>query len=99
MRIIEITEDKISDLAEHVGKMLKHGGKAMECLEEIQSRGGFGERWDDDERRYDEDYDDSDEMGERGGYPRGGYVNRWGYPGGMGQRRGVRGTGRYSRYR
>lgn len=96
MRVIEITEDKISDLAEHVGKMLKYGGKAMECLEELQGRGGFGERWDDDYRRREEERRrmEMEGYGQRGDYG-GGYGNREGY----GDRRGVPGTGPYSRFR
>lgn len=62
------------------------GGKLMQCIEELSEGEGMGERWDDDDRYYDDE-----SMGERGGYSGSGR--------GMGQRRGVRGTGRYSRYR
>lgn len=72
---------------------------------EMKARGGFGER--DDE---DEDYDEEEEklfrkmwsnggFGERGyqGGNSGGSYSRSG--GGYGNRRGVKGTGRYSRFR
>ena len=101
--MIEIEDSKVEKMSDYAEKMLKYGGKLMQCIEEIsESRGGMGQRNDDDE------YDD---MGQRGGY--GGYGNRGGYGGygnrgggygnryggDMGQRRGVPGTGRYSRYR
>lgn len=61
--IIEVSEDKISSLSEHIEKALRHAGKAMQCLEDMYEgeRGygerGYGERDDDDmyeedERRY-----------------------------------------------
>lgn len=70
---------------------------------EMKSRGGFGQR--DDE---DEDYDEEEErifrkmwsnggFGERGNQGGGSYSRSSG--GGYGNRRGVKGTGRYSRYR
>lgn len=83
MKIVEITEDKVSDMYEYAEKMLKYGGKLMNCLEGMREshRGnrnnerGYGEReWEED---------DEEEYGNRM----------------MGERRGVRGTGRYSRYR
>ena len=84
MRIIKIEESKVDKLSEYCEKMLKAGGKMMQCLEEL-SEGGYGERDDDD---------DDDEMeGMRGGY-RGGYGMRE-YDG-YGMRRSRR-TGRYMR--
>lgn len=64
MYVIEVSEDKVSHLADTVGKMLHYGGKAMECIEEMRegSRHGdgrMGYREDDDDRYY-------DRMGERG---------------------------------
>lgn len=90
MYMIEITENAKDKMAEHAEKVLRHAGKLMQCIEELGAsqmgeRGGrYGERWDED--------DDEDYMGER-------YGNRGGNSGGYGERRGVRGTGRYSRYR
>lgn len=44
MRIIEIREDKVSKLGEHIEQALRHAGKAMQCIEEMQH--GMGERVD-----------------------------------------------------
>lgn len=76
--IIEITEDKLEGLSEHIEKGLRHLGKAMQCVDEWaqesygergrSGRGGYGER---DEEEWE------DEMGERG-YGRG-YGERRGY--------------------
>lgn len=90
MKIIEITENKMSDLYEYAEKMLKYGGKMMSCLEDLKenkSMGhhGYGNRYDMNEHGYGErDWEDDEDSG---------YGNH------MGERRGVRGTGRYSRYR
>lgn len=89
MYMIKISEDKIGTLAENIEKGLRYMGKAMQCIDELQNEGGYGERTsygmrhgygmrEDDYPMYEE------EMGMRGGY---------------GERRGVRGTGRYSMYR
>ena len=93
MRIVEITENKVSDLYEYAEKMLKDGGKMMQCLEDMKESSsmghrGYGNRY--GERGYSERWEEDDDMGERDGYG-----NRYD----MGERRGVRGTGRYSRYR
>lgn len=69
MYIIEVSEDKVSHLADTVGKMLHYGGKAMECIEEMRhggSRMGF---------RDEEEMRDYDRMDERG-YGRGRYSMR-----------------------
>lgn len=69
MYVIEVSEDKVSHLADTVGKMLHYGGKAMECIEEMRHGGshmGF---------RDDEDGRDYDHTGERG-YGRGRYNMR-----------------------
>lgn len=36
MYVIEVSEDKVSHLADTIGKMLHYGGKAMECIEEMR---------------------------------------------------------------
>lgn len=84
MRVIKIEESKVDKMSDYAEKMLKYGGKLMQCIEEL-SEGGYGERDDDD------DWED-DEMGMREGY-RGG---RGGYRDEMGMRRSRR-TGRYMR--
>ena len=72
----------------------------MQCIESL-GEGSMGQRDDDDW-----DDDDDDNFGMRGGYSggRGSYGMRDGgsygmRDGMMGERRGVRGTGPYSRYR
>lgn len=57
MYMIEITEDKIDNLLEHMGKGIKYFAKAMECLEEMKD-GNSRER---------DDYDDEDYEDERYG--------------------------------
>ena len=37
MYLIEVSDKKISNLADAIGKMLHYGGKAMECVEEMKS--------------------------------------------------------------
>lgn len=107
MYIIEVSEDKVSHLADTVGKMLHYGGKAMECIEEMRhggSRMGFRDEEEMrdydrmDERgygrgRYNMRDEDYDRMDER--YPR----ERWDeMPPYMGERRGRSAyTGRYVR--
>ena len=96
--MIEIEDSKVEKMYDNAEKMLKYGGRLMQCIEEISEGKRMGQRNDYDD--YDDEYDD---MGQRGGYA-GGYGNRGGgygnrYGGDMGQRRGVPGTGRYSRYR
>ena len=57
MYMVEITDDKASDLSENIEKALKYMGKAMQCIDEAMSQsGGMGER----------------NMGERGNYGLGG---------------------------
>ena len=104
MYVIEITEDKVTHLADTIGKMLHYGGEAMECIEEMrESAGHMGYRHEDshDRRGYgrygmrDDDMrpEDYDRMGER--YPR----ERWEeWPPYMGERRErSASTGRYVR--
>ena len=43
MYVIEITEDKFDGLYENAEKMLKYGGKLMNCLEEVRND-RYGER-------------------------------------------------------
>lgn len=82
MRIIDITEDKVERLSEHVEKLLRHAGKAMQLIEEFYGE-GYGER----DRDRDEDWDDDDRYGERHDYDR---PSRR-----MGMRRRRRADGRY----
>lgn len=41
--IVEITEDKFSELTENAEKMIRYGGKVMSCLDSIK-RERYGER-------------------------------------------------------
>lgn len=42
--MVEITEDKLDKATEYTEKMLKYGGKLMQCLSEWQEEGGMDER-------------------------------------------------------
>lgn len=89
--MIEISENKMEHLAANAEKMLRYGGKVMQCIEELSRGGSYSEREDD---REEEDWE-REEMGMRGNYG-GRYGNRYDGRGmEMGERRGVRGTGRY----
>jgi len=45
MYMIEITENKLSNLSEHVEEALKHIGKVMQCVSELgEESSGLGER-------------------------------------------------------
>ena len=49
--IIEITEDKLGTLAENAEKMLRYGGKVMQCIDDLhRGSGRMGERHYDDYR-------------------------------------------------
>ena len=68
MYVIEITEDKLQSMAEHVEKGLRHMGKLMQCIEELEEdfsgSGAYGEKgrlgmrneeedwWEEDERKH-----------------------------------------------
>jgi hypothetical protein len=65
MRVIKIEESKVDKMSDYAEKMLKYGGKIMQCLEEL-SDGEMGERDDDDDE--DEDFGmRGGSMGSRGG--------------------------------
>ncbi|MCZ2855477.1 MAG: hypothetical protein O2U62_00115 [Candidatus Bathyarchaeota archaeon] len=99
--IIEISSEEKDELRDKAKKLLKYGKELYECIEDLAEesqmgeRGGYGNRY-----------------GNRGGGYSGGngggnygnrYGNReddgWDDDDDFGERRGVRGTGRYSRYR
>ena len=56
--IVEISDRKAEEMAEHAEKVLRHGGKLMQCIEELCEGARFGERG------------GYGHMGERGGYGR-----------------------------
>lgn len=85
MYVVEITEDKMDNLIDHMSKGLKCFNKAMKCLEDLKEHSSMNERYEDD------DYEDNDWDGR--------YGNRGGRSGnGRVERRRYQGDGRYSRY-
>ena len=45
MYMIEITENKMDELAENAEKMLRYGGKVMSCIDSLRNgEGRMGER-------------------------------------------------------
>lgn len=56
--LIEISEDKFETIAENAEKMLRYGGKVMQCLDEMrQGTSRMGERYNDDYRSGMRDYE------------------------------------------
>lgn len=43
--IIEVQDGKIEHLSEYAEKVMKYGKKLMECIEELDSKEGFSERY------------------------------------------------------
>ena len=95
--MIEIEDSKVERMSGYAEKMLKYGGKLMQCIEELSEGSGMGQRDD----GYD-DYDEYDDMGQRGGFGNpggygGGYGDRyWG--GAVGPPPGVARKGSHSKY-
>ena len=85
MTMVQISESKKVKLSDYAEKVLHYAGKMMQCIESLDEGGEYGERG----------------YGERGGY--GGRMGMRDYDDmderEYGERRGVRGTGPYSRYR
>ena len=80
MKMIQITEEKAEKLSEGIGKMMRIGGKLMECLEDIgDEESGMGMRSGyrrGGMRHHDDDYDDEPTGMRRGGM-RSGYRSRY----------------------
>ena len=65
MYIIEVSEDKMVNLEDTIGKILHYGGKAMECIEDMKSHRihedasghSRGHSYYDDEDDDDDDYE------------------------------------------
>lgn len=69
MYMIEVSDKKISNLADAIGKMLHYGGKAMDCLEEMKSserKSNSRHTMENSRHMMDEDYDDYDDDYEYG---------------------------------
>lgn len=108
MYVIEISDSKIDKMSEYVEDMLWAGGELMHCLEKMKGESGYGHRESSRGSRYGErsgqGYRGSygsryDEMGERGRYGSRGSMGyrdeeEWDEEESMGERRGVRGSGR-----
>ncbi len=101
--MVEITESKFDKACEHVEQALKSMGKVMQCFTEWEEESSMGHR----EGSYGSrsGYGSRSMMGQRGDYgSRGGYGNRnymgyrdeeeWEDYEEIGERRGVRGSGR-----
>lgn len=88
MRVIRIEESKKEKMTGYAEKMLKYGGKLMQCLEEL-GEDDYGDRDDD----WDEEDFDDDDYGQRGYRMK---RETTGGGGSMGQRRSRR-TGRFIR--
>lgn len=60
--IIELKEDKLQHLSEYAEKVLRYGGKLMQCLEDLEGKSKYDEYRGMDSRRYDKErYDRWDE--------------------------------------
>lgn len=108
MYVIEISDSKIDKMSEYVEDMLWAGGELMHCLEKMKGESGYGHRESSYGSRYGERSGQSyrggygsryDEMRERGRYSSRGSMGyrdeeEWDEEESMGERRGVRGSGR-----
>ena len=53
--IIEIHEDKLQKLTECAEKVLRYGGKMMQCVEELESKSKYSEYYGKDKKHRDRD--------------------------------------------
>lgn len=58
MYIVEITEDKLDNIVDHMAKGIKYFNKAIECLDEVRQESRHEARYG---GKYDDDYDDEEE--------------------------------------
>lgn len=103
--LIEISEQKVNKLSDHIEESLKHLGKAMQCVSEWMEEGeGYGERNDyrggsyGDRGRYGNRYDGMNYRGGSMGY-REDDDDEWERDEMMGERRGRRRRDSMGRYR
>lgn len=94
MRVIEITEKKRDKMAEYAEKMLRYGGKLMQCLDALDEESEMGHRDDDSYRgrmgnRYPMGRRYGGDMGEREDWDDDDDYE-------MGERRGRNSRGRYT---
>lgn len=109
MRIIKLTEKSIDKMYGIAEMMSEAAETFMECLDEMEM-GHRVEDWDEEEYNDEDSFDDmesgnrsswgyrSRSMGNRGGNSSGQRRGSMGHRGEIANRRGVKGTGRYSRY-
>lgn len=64
MYVVEITEDKLDNIVEHMAKGIKYFNKAIECLDEVRQDSHERSRYREDD--YD-DYEDERRMYRGGG--------------------------------
>lgn len=77
MYMIEISEDKIDNMMEHIGKSIKCLSKVAECLEDIRSNSDVEEYEDDDRDEYATGGRNMYRQGGRNRYARGGRYGRY----------------------
>lgn len=78
MMMIEITEQKVEKLSEHIEEGLRQLGKAMQCVEQMMEESGMGERNSSGSRGgYGNRYGERESMGNR--YGNRVYGERMGY--------------------
>lgn len=58
MYIVEITEDKLDNIVDHMAKGIKYFNKAIECLDEVRQESRHEARYG---GKYDDNYDDEEE--------------------------------------
>ena len=63
--IIEIQDTKLQHLSEYAEKVLRYGGKLMQCLEDLEGKSKYNEYRGTDSRRYEKDRWDDERI-----YPR-----------------------------
>lgn len=93
MRVIEITEDKREKLSHNVEKALKYMGKVMQCIDTLDDDEEMGYR-ENESGGYRGGMGNREPMGRRRGGSMGERDDDWEDDDDMGERRGVRGSGR-----
>ena len=53
--IIEIQEDKLQSMSEYAEKVLRYGGKLMQCIEEAESKSKYNEYYGRERKHHDKD--------------------------------------------
>lgn len=66
--IIEIQEDKLQNLSEYAEKVLRYGGKLMQCLDTLERKSKYNEYYGHDKKRYDS-HDEERYSGREEHYP------------------------------